>query len=248
MVISIILAKGSSNRIHKKNLKEFCGRPLFLWSVLQSINSRFIDSTYVSTDDTEIADLCRPYCHIIRRPHEYTLTPANHANVHALDLLKSIGIEPDQFVCLLPTSPVRLPWDIDNLITYHHAKNSDITATVCEKLETIVYERLPDEKMRIKVWDKKGTYYCDGGGMSIQKPEFYRKFSEGIPDRDAVNDELIAANGSIDEYMYIMKEWQTPELDAPDHWLEAEAIMDYCILRPYGRDCYEKYGKGALRQ
>jgi CMP-2-keto-3-deoxyoctulosonic acid synthetase len=51
---AVIIAKGSSRRIPRKNMMDIAGRPMFTWSVIQSKYSHFIDKVYVSTDNSEI--------------------------------------------------------------------------------------------------------------------------------------------------------------------------------------------------
>lgn len=242
MTPAIIVAKGNSNRIPGKNKRDFCGKPLFLWSVEQALHSKEISSVYVSSDDEEILmSASIAGCEVILRPHEYTLTPANQAIQHALSEIQKKGMFPETFLCVLPTSPVRLPWDMDKLIRLHATHPHNTTGTCCEHLETIVYEPQPDGRMRTIMFDKIGRYYCDGGGMSVSDVDWYMNYM--VPETDKEYDQSIY-DGTFqpqDEHRYAMKEWQTPELDTPDHWCEAEAIMEACILQPLGRDCYKNY-------
>ena len=56
MNIAIIPARGGSKRIPKKNIKEFCGKPMIAWSIELAISSELFDDVIVSTDDDDIAD------------------------------------------------------------------------------------------------------------------------------------------------------------------------------------------------
>ena len=53
-VISIIPARGGSKGIYKKNLQLLNNKPLVVYSIEQSLQSKLIDETYVSTEDNEI--------------------------------------------------------------------------------------------------------------------------------------------------------------------------------------------------
>lgn len=57
MNIAIIPARGGSKRIPRKNIKEFCGKPMIVWSIEAAKASGLFDHIIVSTDDNEIADI-----------------------------------------------------------------------------------------------------------------------------------------------------------------------------------------------
>ena len=61
MNLCVIPARGGSKRIPKKNIKNFCGKPIIAWSIQQAVASKCFDKIIVSTDDTEIADLAKSY-------------------------------------------------------------------------------------------------------------------------------------------------------------------------------------------
>ncbi|MFC2158941.1 cytidylyltransferase domain-containing protein, partial [Acidobacteriota bacterium] len=54
-VITIIPARGGSKGIPHKNLIPIGGKELVSWSIEQSIRSKRVKNTYVSTDDEKIA-------------------------------------------------------------------------------------------------------------------------------------------------------------------------------------------------
>ena len=59
--VAIITARGGSKRIPRKNIKEFCGRPIIAYSIKAALESDLFDEVMVSTDDEEIADVSRAY-------------------------------------------------------------------------------------------------------------------------------------------------------------------------------------------
>lgn len=59
--IAIITARGGSKRIPRKNIKEFCGKPILAYSIEAAIQSGVFDTVMVSTDDREIADIAVKY-------------------------------------------------------------------------------------------------------------------------------------------------------------------------------------------
>lgn len=57
MKIAVIPARGGSKRIPRKNIKEFFGKPMIVWSIEAAISSNLFDQIVVSTDDQEIAKI-----------------------------------------------------------------------------------------------------------------------------------------------------------------------------------------------
>ena len=48
-VVAIILARGGSKGIPKKNIVDFCGRPLIAWTIEQVMNAESVDSEPVDS-------------------------------------------------------------------------------------------------------------------------------------------------------------------------------------------------------
>ena len=59
MRLAVIPARGGSKRIPRKNIKEFCGKPMIAWSVAAAQESGCFDRIIVSTDDAEIAEVAK---------------------------------------------------------------------------------------------------------------------------------------------------------------------------------------------
>ncbi len=57
MKVAIILAREGSKRIPKKNIKEFCGKPIIYWTITKIKESNLFDKIIVSTDSKEISSL-----------------------------------------------------------------------------------------------------------------------------------------------------------------------------------------------
>jgi N-acylneuraminate cytidylyltransferase len=55
--IAIIPARGGSKRIPRKNIKEFCGKPIIAYSIEAALKSNLFSEIMVSTEDEEIADI-----------------------------------------------------------------------------------------------------------------------------------------------------------------------------------------------
>jgi N-acylneuraminate cytidylyltransferase len=61
MKIAVIPARGGSKRIPRKNIKDFCGKPMIAWSIEAAKASGLFDHIIVSTDDAEVADMAREW-------------------------------------------------------------------------------------------------------------------------------------------------------------------------------------------
>lgn len=57
--VAIITARGGSKRIPRKNVKEFLGKPILLYSIEAALNSGIFEEVMVSTEDEEIAELAK---------------------------------------------------------------------------------------------------------------------------------------------------------------------------------------------
>lgn len=59
--LAIIPARGGSKRILRKNIKDFLGKPIIIYSIESALNSGLFDEVMVSTDDVEIANIALQY-------------------------------------------------------------------------------------------------------------------------------------------------------------------------------------------
>lgn len=72
-VVAIILARGGSKGIPGKNIIDFCGKPLIVWTIEQFQRAKGVDSIWVSSDSEEILAIGRS-CNVetILRPEGAT--------------------------------------------------------------------------------------------------------------------------------------------------------------------------------
>ncbi|MCH2158973.1 MAG: pseudaminic acid cytidylyltransferase [Oleiphilaceae bacterium] len=107
MKVALIPARGGSKRIPRKNIKEFCGKPIIGYSVEAAIKSGLFDRVVVSSDDKEIIDIACSYgaeAPFIRPP-ELSDDFATTLDViqHSINELKLS--EKDQLCCIYATAP-----------------------------------------------------------------------------------------------------------------------------------------------
>lgn len=109
MKIAIIPARGGSKRIPRKNIREFCGKPMIEWPISIAKASGIFDNIIISTDDPEIAAVSKaagaevPFIRPSELASDYTATRPviNHA---ILEIEKIYGL-PEFVCCIYATAP-----------------------------------------------------------------------------------------------------------------------------------------------
>ncbi len=111
--IAIITARGGSKRIPKKNIKDFCGKPIIAYSIEAALTSDLFETVMVSTDSEEIAEIAKYYGASVP-----FLRDASTSNDFAttVDVLKEVlkkyqsrGKFFEWICCLYPTAPFITP-------------------------------------------------------------------------------------------------------------------------------------------
>jgi pseudaminic acid cytidylyltransferase len=110
MNVAIIPARGGSKRIPRKNVREFAGKPMILWSIAAAQDSGCFARIIVSTDDPEIADTARaagaeaPFERPAELSNDHTATLPVIA--HAVEWLRAAGTRLERVCCLYATAPL----------------------------------------------------------------------------------------------------------------------------------------------
>ncbi len=120
-IIAIIPARGGSKGVPGKNIKVLAGYPLIAYSIISCRLSKQIDRVIISTDSNEIAITSAKYGAEIPflRPSEISQDHSTDLEfvLHAFNWLKNYeSEEPDYFVHIRPTTPLREPTQIDRAI------------------------------------------------------------------------------------------------------------------------------------
>lgn len=116
MIVAIIPARGGSKRIPRKNIKEFCGKPMIAWSIEAAQKSQCFSRVIVSTDDAEIAAIAQsygaetPFVRPASLSNDYTGTiPVVR---HAVEWLIEHGSQIENVCCVYATAPFIKPQDL----------------------------------------------------------------------------------------------------------------------------------------
>lgn len=114
--VAVILARGGSKGIPRKNVLPILGVPLITWTIRQ-VRGAGVREIYVSTDDPEITEVAtREHVEVITRPSELADDQASSesALLHAVDHLTL----QDNVTVLMPqvTSPLRRSSDVRGVL------------------------------------------------------------------------------------------------------------------------------------
>ena len=133
MALGVIPARAGSRSIAKKAVHPVGGRPLIAWTIDAARRAKVLDRVVVTTEDVEIARVSRdcgaevPFM----RPAELARddVPNMEAAIHTLRWLdEHQSYRPEYLVLLQPTSPLRLPEDIE--VPVKMARDEDLDAVV----------------------------------------------------------------------------------------------------------------------
>lgn len=111
MRVCIIPARGGSKRIPRKNVRDFCGKPMIAWSIQAAQDSGCFDQIIVSTDSDEIAHVAEgcgakaPFRRAADLADDHTPTvPVIADAIGQLHLNEEVPV-----CCLYATAPFLLP-------------------------------------------------------------------------------------------------------------------------------------------
>jgi len=237
MIAGITIARGGSRRLPRKNVRDFCGKPLVAWTVNQMMQSNLLGGVWLSTDDDEIAAIGEENgAEIIWRPDwpDADQVAANRVYLHAIDTL---GLRDDDHVFqALPTSPLRLPGDIDRVIRQHLALGCNVIMAA-KRRETVMYRVTHPILSRITLFDKGYNYVEGASGVgNCSTVGWYKQWTAGLPsDLDADLDKrmegLGVPNGPQHDQAFVeCQQFQTFEVDTLPEFEFCEALMRHYIL------------------
>lgn len=107
--LAIIIARGGSKRIPRKNIRDFLGKPIIAYSIAAALNAECFNEVMVSTDDPEIAGIATkfgakvPFFRSTATSDDFATTADVLAEV--LMEYRNRGRDFDHACCLYPTAP-----------------------------------------------------------------------------------------------------------------------------------------------
>lgn len=188
MILAIIPARFGSKGIPRKNIIDFCGKPMIQYTLEAALKSKYVDQILVTTNDNDVLKISSSLGIIssYTRPENLASDSASMLNVvlHALDWFKEHnGKYPDSFILLQPTSPLRNSIDIDGAIELFMNEKANSVISV-HKLSEHPYECLkknenkwnyldqPNEKV-FRRQDFDNNYYFINGAIYILNTSYF---------------------------------------------------------------------------
>lgn len=229
-MIAIIPARGGSKGIPRKNIKLFAGKPLLAWTVEAARASGVFDHILLSTDDEEIADVGRR-CGVetpVRRPAELARddTPTAPVARHALEWLAArSGRRPGAVMVLEPTAPARQPRHLREAAALLARDGVDSVVSV----SLVPHHYVREKQLALR---PDGTLI----GLEGRPPEEMTHRRQDLPVVYAFNGALFGCRASLllrdpptlwgDRVVgYVMERRYSVDLDTPDDWAIAEAVV-----------------------
>ena len=229
--ICIITARGGSKRIPRKNIKEFCGKPIIAYSIEAAIRSGVFKEVMVSTDDEEIAEIAKryganvPFFRSAATATDYATTA--DVLLEVLDAYKKLGREFEFMCCLYPTAPFinanrlktaleimaeKKPVEIIPVVSYSFPPQR------CFVIDESNYMRYKyKEYMNTRSQDLEKLYH-DAGQFYVYDIQKYLK-----------------VKGQVSEKIMplLLDEIEVQDIDDEQDWIIAE--MKYDLLKKRGR-------------
>lgn len=227
-IVSIVLARGGSKGIPRKNIIDFCGKPLIGWTLEQFLAVKDIKSVWVSSDCEEILEIGSSFgAHPILRPGEFSgdTSTSEAAWLHAIDFIEQKTGKIDVVLAPQVTSPLREPKDIESALKIFMtgAFDSLFSCSVAEDL--YFWQRDKNENLQSINYDWRNRkrrqdhcpQYIENGSFYIFTPDVLRKWRNRFGERIG---------------MVEMEFWKTFEIDSLETYRICSALMKEFLLEP----------------
>lgn len=222
MKIAIIPARGGSKRIPRKNIKDFCGKPMIAWAIGTALESNLFDRIIVSTDDAEIAEFAKHWGAQIPffRPRDLAddLTATVPVIAHAVKACRDLGWVADYVCCIYPCAPFLQKSDLAMALNLAQSRDADFVYPVTEYVHPIqrAMRRLSAGNMQFlspeceltRTQDLEKTYH-DAGQF------YWGKSSAWLAHKKMHTDGLGIP----------IPNWRVVDIDSIDDWKRAEHIF-----------------------
>ena len=205
---AFIPLRGGSKSIPRKNIKDFCGRPLCFWTIEAALKSKVFDKVVVSTEDLEISNVILEYFGasvlIDKRPSSLAKDETSTEDV-IIEYIKRSEVE---ILCLIQaTSPLTSSNDFIQAKKLFESSQFDslVTGTSFKRFLWSKETGKPlnyDFSSRPRRQDFEGEF-LENGAFYFSKSELYIK-------------NACRLGGNI--ALYEMDEINAYELDEPSDW------------------------------
>lgn len=224
--IAIIPARGGSKRIPRKNIKEFCGKPIIAYSIESALLSKSFDTVMVSTDDDEIAEVAKHFGAEVPFMREPELANDMAMTAPVLESVikkyKTFGLEFEYLCCIYPTAPFITHKKLSQAMELLVSSGADSIVPVVKfsypPQRCLVYrnnriEMLYPENYNVRSQDLEPLYHDSGQFYCLQTQPF-------------LNQKKLFCENSIP---IILNESEVQDIDNDEDWKIAE--MKYQIIK-----------------
>jgi CMP-N-acetylneuraminic acid synthetase len=226
LILGVIPARGGSKSVPRKNIALLHGKPVIAYTIAAAQQSQHLTHYLVSSEDAEIIAIAKEYGAPVPfiRPTELATDDAPTLPVvqHAIrEMEAKNNITYDCIVLLQPTTPLRLPEDIDLAIEKLISSSADSVISVCDvgayhpaRMRQIVNDRLielpirePKEMLRRQ--DLPPVYIRNGAIYAVKR------------------DVVMCHNSMVGEISrpYIMPEERSVNIDSKLDFILAEILL-----------------------
>jgi len=153
---AVILARGGSKGYPRKNVRDFCGKPLLTWTVEQALGAARVDDVWVSSDCPEILNVAsNSGAKLIHRPQELATDYSTSESgwLHAVEYITEACGEVGIIIGLQATSPLREIVDIENGIEIFLKEELDSLFSCCIAEDICLWTKSKDQGLRSVNYD-----------------------------------------------------------------------------------------------
>lgn len=230
MNIAIIPARGGSKRIPKKNIKDFFGKPMIVWSIEEARKSKLFDRIIVSTDDFEIAEISQkngadvPFIRSTELSDDYVGTTEVVAD--AVEWAVDQGLRLEAICCIYATAPFMRHTDILRGLEILNSSKCTYAFSVTDFAAPIFRSFKENERGNIEMFfpEHFATRSQDLPFALHDAAQFYWGRQEAWIQRKKIFD--------VASKPVLIPRWRVQDIDTLEDWKRAE-ILAPAIFKSY---------------
>ncbi|MBP6924067.1 MAG: acylneuraminate cytidylyltransferase family protein [Candidatus Pacebacteria bacterium] len=217
-IVAIIVARGGSKSIPRKNVLPLHGKPLIGWPIDLAKSVEKIDRVIVSTDDDEIADIAQKYGAEVpfKRPADLAMddTPTLPVIRHCVEYLeKEENYHPSIVLVFFPTAPFLKKERVEQALEKFESTTCNSVISVVEDWgrfwlrdeQKAIYTMLhPKERVNRQYYS---PLYREDGAIYFSRRDVWMEQNRAVDDE---NIEFVIHNAD-----------ENIDIDNPSDWVKA---------------------------
>ncbi len=197
--LAVITARGGSKRIPKKNIKEFCGKPIIAYSIQAALESKCFDEVMVSTDNIEIKEIALhygatvPFLRSEGASDDFATT--KDVLFEVLEDYKKAGVYFTSMCCIYPTAPFVTAAKLREAMQLLHSTGADSVIPVVPfsfppqrgfllDKGNVRFQYPEHEASRsqdlVQVYHDCGQYYCINVGRFLHSGKLFTENTKAV--------------------------------------------------------------------